>query len=443
MMPSLTNISLLDTGAALFGIAAFFGLINHHIFKLPFTIGMTFSALLASACVIGLDLIFPGIGVGPAVRAAVSNVDFTYALMHGMLGFLLFAGALHMDLDRLKTYAVQVLALATFGTLIATFGMGFLTYYLFSSQGIGISLLYCLVFGALIAPTDPVAVLGIMRSAGAPASLETKVIGESLFNDGLGVVVFAVLLSIATHGAADHGHGAEAMDAASVLLLMGQEIIGGILLGLAFGYAAFRALRSIDQANLEILISVALVAVINMVAFHLHTSSPLACVIAGLFIGNSGRTFAMSDRTRNHLDIVWSFIDEALNAILFLLVGVELITLTWNSGIIVVSLVMIPISLMVRFCSVTIPVQILKLFHVVFSKGSTRVLTWGGLKGGISIALAMSLPPFEGRDAVLGATYAVVVFSILIQGTTVGKLIEKLIPEEERMAAAASGEAHH
>jgi len=391
--------------------------------------------------VMGFDLLFPEVGVGPIVRGAIKNIDFTYALLHGMLGFLLFAGAMHTDLERLRSHAMPVLALATVGTMLATAGMGGAAYFLFTNQGIGISLIFCMVFGALIAPTDPVAVLGIMRAAGAPKALETKVIGESLFNDGIGVVIFALLVSVATGGAGDHHHGAEAMTAGSVALLMAQEVIGGVLLGLVMGYGAYRALRSINQPNLEILISVATVAVINMIAFKLHTSSPLACVIAGLFIGNRGRYFAMEDTTREHLDIVWSFIDEALNALLFLLVGMEILSLKYSHDILIVSLAMIPLALGVRLVSVSVPLAGLKALKVHFTKGTTRVLTWGGLKGGISIALAMSLPEFEGRDAVLGATYAVVVFSIIVQGTTVGRLIEKLIPAEERQQSAE--DAHH
>lgn len=438
----MDGLSLLDTGAALFGIAALLGLVNHHLFKLPFTIGMTFSAMLASLFVMGFDLLFPEVGVGPIVRGAIKNIDFTYALLHGMLGFLLFAGAMHTDLERLRNHAVPVLALAVIGTMLATAGMGGATYFLFSSQGIGISLIFCMVFGALIAPTDPVAVLGIMRAAGAPKALETKVIGESLFNDGIGVVVFALLVSVATGGAGDHHHGAEAMTAGAVALLMAQEVLGGVLLGLIAGYASYRALRSLNQPNLEILISVATVAVINTIAFKLHTSSPLACVIAGLFIGNRGRYFAMEDTTREHLDIVWSFIDEALNALLFLLIGMEILALKFSKEILMVSLAMIPLALGVRLVSVAVPLNMLRAMKIRFAPGTMRILTWGGLKGGISIALAMSLPEFEGRDAILGATYAVVLFSIIVQGTTVGRLIEKLIPEEDRKAAAEEADAH-
>ncbi len=434
----MTALSLLDMAAILFSMAALLGLLNHHLFKLPFTIGMTFSAMLASFAVIGLDKLVPTWHLADSVRAAVSGIDFTYALLNGMLGFLLFAGALHTDLDKLRKFAAPVGALAVLGTVIATSLMGFGSYYLFDAIGIHVPLIFCLIFGALIAPTDPVAVLGIMRAAGAPKNLEVKVIGESLFNDGIGVVIFAVLVGIATASMGEvGGHGAEAMSAGGVMGLIAKEVVGGVALGIIAGYGAYKALCSIDEANLEILITLALVMFINLIAFKVHTSSPLACVIAGLFIGNRGRTLAMSSKTRENLDIVWSFIDEALNAILFLLIGLEIITFTFKGTILTASLLMIPLGLLARFIAVAVPVNMLKAIRMSFIKGSVRVLTWGGLKGGISIALAMSLPDFEGRDAVLAATYAIVLFSILVQGLTVGKLIQHVVPKSEEPVSAS------
>lgn len=424
-------LSLLDVASILFGLAAILGVINHHIFRLPFTIGMTFSAMLASFCVLAIDRVLPGLGLAQAVRGAVGGIDFTYALLNGMLGFLLFAGALHTDLERLRRYATPVIALAVIGTLIATVVVGGGSFLMFEGFGLHVPMIYCMIFGALIAPTDPVAVLGIMRAAGAPKSLEIKVIGESLFNDGIGVVVFAVLVGVATAAtgvAGEHGHGA--MTAGGVAMLVAQEVVGGVLLGLACGYAAYRALRAIDEPNLEILISVALVMVMNFIAFKIHTSAPLASVVAGLLIGNRGRYFAMSERTRKHLDIVWGFVDEALNAVLFLLVGLEILTFNFHGPLLGAALLAIVLNLVARFIAVAIPMNILKAIRMEFVKGSIRVLTWGGLKGGISIALAMSLPPFEGREAVLSATYAIVLFSILVQGLTVGKLIRRIVPEE-------------
>lgn len=437
-------LSLLDVVSILFGLAAVLGIINHHVFKLPFTIGMTFSALLASLLVLAIDKLAPGLELAATVREGISAIDFTYALLNGMLGLLLFAGALHTDLERLRRFATPVGTLAVVGTLIATVVMGGGSYYLFNAFGLKVPLIFCIIFGALIAPTDPVAVLGIMRAAGAPKDLEIKVIGESLFNDGIGVVVFAVLVGVATAsmGGEAGAHGAHAMSAGGVIGLIAKEVVGGVLLGLFSGYLAYRALRSIDEPNLEILISVALVMVMNFVAFKLHTSAPLASVIAGLLIGNRGRFFAMSERTRSHLDIVWSFVDEALNAILFLLIGLEILTFNFKGNLWMAAVASVPLALFARFLAVSIPINILKVVRIGFMKGSTRVLTWGGLKGGISIALAMSLPEFEGREAVLAATYVVVMFSILVQGLTVGKLIERIVPEELRLEAASEGDAH-
>lgn len=431
-------LSLLDVVSILFGLAAFLGVINHHVFKLPFTIGMTFSAMLASLLVLAIDKVAPGLELASTVRQGIQAIDFTYALLNGMLGLLLFAGALHTDLAQLRKFATPVGSLAVIGTMIATCVMGGGSYYLFNAFGLEVPLIFCIIFGALIAPTDPVAVLGIMKAAGAPKDLEIQVIGESLFNDGIGVVVFAVLVGVATAGmGADAGaHGAHALDVGGVITLIAKEVVGGVVLGLFSGYLAYRALRSIDEPNLEILISVALVMVMNFVAFKLHTSAPLASVIAGLLIGNRGRDFAMSARTREHLDIVWSFVDEALNAILFLLIGLEILTFSFAGNLWMAAVASVPLALLARFLAVSIPINILKAVRVSFMKGSTRVLTWGGLKGGISIALAMSLPEFEGREAVLSATYVVVMFSILVQGLTVGTLIKKIIPEELRLAAA-------
>ncbi len=439
------TISLLDVVSILFGLAAVLGLLNHHVFKLPFTIGMTFSAMLASLLVLLLDRIAPGLELAATVRQGISSIDFTYALLNGMLGLLLFAGALHTDIERLRKFATPVGTLAIVGTLIATTLMGYGSYYLFGLFGVHVPLIFCFIFGALIAPTDPVAVLGIMRAAGAPKDLEIQVIGESLFNDGIGVVVFAVLVGVAaaSMGVESGAHSAHTLDMMGVLKLVAKEVIGGISLGLVLGYLAFRALRSINEPNLEILISVALVMVINFVAFKLHTSAPLASVVAGLLIGNKGRYFAMNERTRAHLDIVWSFVDEALNAILFLLIGLEILMFNFKGNLWMAAAAAIPLALLARFLSVTIPINLLKALRIKSMRGSTRVLTWGGLKGGISIALAMSLPEFAGREAVLSATYTIVMFSILVQGLTVGKLIKHIIPEELRTESISKDSTHH
>lgn len=429
------QLALLDGAAILFALASVFGLINYHTLRLPFTIGVTIAAMLSSFLVLALEALIPGFGLATELKVMVREIDFTRALLHGMLSFLLFAGALHTDLESLRERAKAVVALAVVGTLISTFAVGFGSWFILGALGLPIPLPFCLVFGALISPTDPVAVLGIMRAAGAPRALEIKVIGESLFNDGLGVVLFVVLLGIATGGDAAHGQGA--MDAASVIALLLKEVVGGVGLGALLGYITYRALRSVDEANLEILISVAMVAFLNFIAFKLHVSAPLAAVIAGLFIGNRGRYFAMSERTRVHLDIVWSFIDEALNAVLFLLIGLELLILTFSTDYLIASAILIPATLLARFLAVSLPLAGLRFVKESFDPGTVRVLTWGGLKGGVSVALAMSLPPFEGRDAILTITYIIVAFSIIVQGLTVGRLIKRLMPD------AAPREAHH
>jgi len=344
------------------------------------------------------------------------GIDFTEALLHGMLSFLLFAGALHVDLSELMSKLRPILILATFGVLIEAALIAGASFALFGWFGFPVPFAYCLVFGALIAPTDPVAVLGIMRAAGAPRGHEVKIVGESLFNDGIGVVLFTVLLRHTGRGQ---------LGAAELGFLLAEEVLGGVLIGLLLGWIAYLAMRSLDEHNLEILISVALVMGVTVVAFRLHASAPLACVVAGLFIGNQGRRLAMSDRTRDALDLVWGFIDEALNAVLFLLVGLEVLAISLGVNHVLAGMAMIPVALAARYVSVALPIYSLSRFET-FTPGAVAVLTWGGLKGGISVALALSLPPFEGREVILTATYAVVVFSIVVQGLTVGRLIRRV-----------------
>ncbi len=340
--------------------------------------------------------------------------------MHGMLSFLLFAGALHTNMAKLKKWAVPIFTLASIGVLISAGVIGGLSYFVFQFVGVPVPLMFCFVFGALITPTDPVAVLGIMKAAGAPPDVEIKVIGESLFNDGVGVVLFAVLLSIAVSASTGNSLGFS-----GVMYLIAVEVIGGVLLGLVGGYITYSALKSLEEPNLETLISVALVMGLTFIAFQLHTSAPLACVVAGLFIGNRGRDHAMGEDTELAIDIVWSFIDEALNAILFLLVGFELFVIQFNINFVLASGLIILVALLGRGLAVFIPMTFLKT-RLEFRRGTRRVLWWGGIKGGISIALALSLPPFEGREIILAATYATVIVSVLIQGLSIGKLIKKL-----------------
>lgn len=409
---------VLDAIAVLLLLAAVFGLLNHHFLRLPFTIGMLLAGLLGSVGVLVVDHFWPALQLASTVRAAVLEVDFASAVLSGMLSLLLFAGALHTDLSLLRSRLGPILLLATVGTLVATATAGALAWFAFGLCGITIAPVFCFLFGALISPTDPIAVLGIMKAAGAPKDLEIKVIGESMFNDGVGVVLFTVLLGLAV--------GQDAVDAGSVAALVGQEVLGGCLLGLALGWLADRALRSLDEPNLEILITFAVVFGIGLFGSRLHVSAPLAAVVAGLWIGNHGRERSMTERTEQALDTVWVFVDEALNAVLFLLIGIEVLAIDYEKApYLWASALLIPLVLLARFVAVVLPLSLVR-DRAKLGRGAVPLLTWGGLKGGISIALAMKTPEFPGRNAVLTVTYAIVVFSVLVQGLTVGPLVRLL-----------------
>jgi monovalent cation:H+ antiporter, CPA1 family len=410
--------------ATLLGLAAVFGFLNHKLLRLPRTIGLVLIAMAASLGALAIDAVVPGWGVGPGLRAALVEIDFTAALMNGMLGFLLFAGALHVDLALLAKRGWPIAAMATGGLLLSTALIGGGIWLVLDLFGLGLPLIYCLLFGALISPTDPVAVLGILKTAKVPPSLEAKIAGESLFNDGVGVVVFVILLAMATN----EGQGA-AMDVAEIAILFLREALGGAVLGLVAGAVAFWALRSIDEYNLEVIITLALVTVTYEVALLLHTSGPIAVVVAGLLIGNHGTRLAMSETTREHLTNFWTLIDEILNAVLFLLIGLEVVVISTKPGLLWVALIAIPLVLGARFIAVAIPIGLLGLWRD-FTKGAIPVLTWGGLRGGISVALALSLPAGEEKDTIVTVCYAVVVFSILVQGLTIGRLVRRVVPDQ-------------
>lgn len=419
---SLTTF--LNLAALIVTLAALFGFINHRWLGLPNTIGLVVIALLASLTTIGLDAVIPGLGFSASVRQALQLLDLSEVLMKGMLSFLLFAGALHVDLAALLSRKWAILILATVGTLLSTFLVAAGSFYLLSFVGIAIPFIYCLIFGALISPTDPVAVLGILKRVAVPPSLEAKIAGESLFNDGVGIVLFTILLAIAGSGAA--GHGALVTPAAIALLFV-TEAGGGILLGLVAGFVAYRAMRAIDDYALEVLITLALVMGSYMVATAIHVSGPLAVVIAGLFIGNHGTKFAMSERTRDHIEKFWSLIDEILNSVLFLAIGFEVVALTLTGQTLLAMLLTIPLVLLARFISIIAPVTLFGLRRTL-SAGAVPVLTWGGVRGGISVALALALPDFPGREILLAMTYAVVIFSIIVQGLTLERVIKHAVP---------------
>ena len=344
----------------------------------------------------------------------VNSIDFNQALLHGMLSFLLFAGALHVNINDLKEQKWVIAILATLGVIISTFIIGTAIYYILQRLSIPIAYVYCLVFGALISPTDPIAVMGILKVAGAPKTLETKIAGESLFNDGIGVVVFLVLLGIAT--------GGDDMTASHVVGLFALETLGGVFFGLGLGFVGFLMLRGVDNYQVEALITLALVSGGYALAEVMHVSAPIAIVVAGLFIGNHGRMLAMSDKTRERLDDFWELIDEILNAILFLLIGVEILILTFSIQFMIAGILAIPTVLLARWICVGVPIQVMKRFRT-FSPYVTTILTWGGLRGGISVALALSIPQGSERDPLLVITYFVVVFSILVQGLTIKKVL--------------------
>ncbi|MEN8694918.1 MAG: cation:proton antiporter [Akkermansiaceae bacterium] len=417
-------MNLLDTSAVLITLAAVFGYINHRLFKLPTSIGIMIIGLVLSAVLLAFGNHFPNFV--EAADGFVEQIDFNETVMQVMLSFLLFAGALHVNLSDLRDQKWVVAILASIGLIVSTFIVGSISYYIFGMFGIEMPFLWCLVFGALISPTDPVAVLGILKKVGVPKSLETKITGESLFNDGVGVVVYLALVSMAATGAA--------VDDGNVLAEVGNlflmEVGGGVLLGAALGFLGYSMLKSIDSYQVEILITLALVLGGYRLASSLHLSGPLAMVVAGLMIGNQGRLMAMSDTTREHLDMFWELVDEVLNALLFLLLGLEIFVLSWSVPAFSAGVLMIAVVLGARMIAVSLPVLILQKTKT-FSPGVIRILTWGGLRGGISVALALALPK-EGldeglRQAILMATYCVVIFSIAIQGLTLKPVITKLL----------------
>jgi CPA1 family monovalent cation:H+ antiporter len=408
-------MGILNTAALLITLAALFSYLNYRFVRLPNTIGIMIISLVMSLGLLVLgklgwtDLIF-------YTNKILRSIDFHETLMKGMLSFLLFAGALHVNLNDLRQQTGVIAVLATVGVLISTFMIGSLSWLVLHALNIHFEFIYCLLFGALISPTDPIAVLGILKRARVPKSLETKISGESLFNDGMGVVVFLVLFGLATGGN---------MTSADIGWLLVQEIAGGIVFGLALGVGVYYLLKDVDNYQLEVMLTLALVMGGYALAHELHLSGPLAVVAAGLFIGNHGRLFAMSEKTRAHLDTFWELIDEILNAVLFVLIGLEVLLLAIRSEYFLAALAIIPLVLLARFVSVGLPIWIMSRFRQ-FSPGVVQVMTWGGLRGGISVALALSLPFGSERDVILAITYAVVIFSIIIQGLTISRMVEEL-----------------
>jgi CPA1 family monovalent cation:H+ antiporter len=406
-------MSAFEILAALLTLAAAFAYVNHRWIRQPASIALMAMTLGLSLALLGVDRL-GWVRVAP-LTLLLDRINFDDTLLHGMLGALLFAGALHIQLDDLREHKLAVSILALVGTILSTFIVGGLTHLALGALGLHIGFGYALLFGAVISPTDPIAVLGILKHAKVPHSMEIQISGESLFNDGVGVVIFGTVLSVLTRDQASAGE---------TLLLFVRETGGGAAFGLATGYVTFRLLRSIDHYQTELLLTIALVLGGYAVAERLHISAPISAVVAGLVIGNQGRAHGMSDVTRDHLDKFWALTDEILNAVLFILVGLEVIRLTLTKDTILSGLIAIPTVLLARWLSVALPVKAMER-HASFAPGTIRVLTWGGLRGGISVALALSTPPGPQKDLIVTMTYFVVAFSILVQGLTLGRLARR------------------
>ncbi len=410
-------MDLFDILAVVLTLTAGFSYLNCRFVGLPVTIGVMVIALAVSLLLQGIDLL--GYHLEAHAAGWLQSIDFNQTLLHGMLSFLLFAGALHVNLNDLFNQKWTIGSLATVGILLSTVLVGTFTYEVLALIGIPLPYLTCLVFGALISPTDPIAVLSILKNAKAPKSLEVKITGESLFNDGVGVVVFVVLAEVAA--------GTHEPTLTHIVGLFAQEAVGGLVFGLGLGYLTYWLVKSIDNYQVEVMITLAAVTGGYALASALHLSGPLAVVVAGLLVGNQGRVLGMSEKTREHLDTFWELVDEILNAVLFVLIGLEVLVLTFTQEYLLASAVMIPLILLSRLAAIGLPLALLRRVRS-FTPWATWLMTWGGLRGGISVALALSLPTGPERDVILAMTYVVVVFSIVVQGLTMEKLVKALIP---------------
>lgn len=408
-------MTLYTSFSILIVIAALFAYINFRFIKLPPSIGLMLLALLSSFALIGIGIVSPG--TTKNITALLNSIDFSELLMGSMLSFMLFAGAIHINMNLLKQEKFSVIIFSTISVVLSTFIIGTAIYYLLGLFNVQANFIYCLLFGSLISPTDPIAVLGILKEAKISKSLEMKIAGESLFNDGVAVVIFLTILQVA--------QTPDNIQFSDVAILFVREAVGGIILGIVIGYIGFVLMRSIDNYKVEVLITLAVVMGGYSLANLLHISGPLAMVAAGIIIGNHGKKFAMSDTTIEYIDKFWELIDETLNAILFVLIGLELLTIHFIPTHILIGLITIVLVLLTRYISVFLPAQIIKLKEQITHR-TIIIMTWGGLRGGISIALALSLKPEMQKDLWVTLTYFVVAFSILVQGLTVGKLEKRL-----------------
>ncbi len=407
-------MNLLTITSLLITVSAVFAWLNARTLKLPNTIGIMVISLLFSLFLV----IFAKLGYTDAVIYAqeiVAQVQFDKTLLNGMLGFLLFAGAMHINLDDLLQRKWVIGLLASVGVVSCMFLVAGGSWMLFGLLGHEIPFIYCLLFGSLISPTDPIAVMGILKTAGASRSLETKIAGESLFNDGVAIVLFLVIFGMAVNG--------DPFDAGRIAVLFAQEAFGGAAFGIACGWVVLQMLKRVDNYQVEILLTLALVAGGATAAAGLHLSAPIAVVMAGLMIGNHGRRDAMSNTTTQHLDTFWELIDEILNAVLFLLIGLEVMVLTFDANIWITGVAAALLVLVARLIAVGVPVTLLRQMKHDFHPHAVKILTWGGLRGGISVALALSIPAGPERDLIVSVTYVIVLLSILVQGLTIGSLV--------------------
>lgn len=409
-------MEIYNTFTIIIVLAALFGYINFRFLKLPNTIGIMIISTIASLLVIGVGKYDPEIFKSSMYQ--LSQLDFHTILMKVMLSFLLFAGAIHLDIHNLRKERLPIIVFSTIGVVISTVIVGVAMYFLLQLFGFNIGFLYCLLFGSLISPTDPIAVIGILKEAKIAKSMETKISGESLFNDGVAVVVFISIFEIIEAGPGT-------LNGLDVAVLFIKEAGGGLLFGFGLGYLGFFMLRSINNYKVEVMITLAIVMGGYLLADMLHISGPLAMVIAGLITGNKSREHGMSDVTRDYVDKFWEMLDEVLNAILFLLIGFEMLLISFTPTYLYVGLIAILIVLAARYISVFIPIMLLR-FKNVFEKNAIRMLTWGGLRGGISVALALSLPRSMHNEIFISVTYIIVLFSIIVQGLTMGKVARKL-----------------
>lgn len=402
--------------SSLITLAAFFSYLNVKLFRLPSGISLMLMGVLAALGVIVAGYFSEGFT--EMIREKLLLIDFSEFLLGILLSFLLFAGSLHVSVPDLRESSKSIISFATLGTLISTAAVGFSLFYILPLFDQNVPLIYCLLFGALISPTDPIAVMGILKKANLSKKIETNIVGESLFNDGIGVVIFATLLKIAVGGIENFG-------IKDIGLLFFREAFGGILMGLVIGYIGYRMMKSIDHFQTEILISLAMVMGGYSMCHYLHVSGPLAMVVAGIMTGNRGKELAMSDVTRDYLGKFWEVTDEVLNAILFMLIGLEIVIVAFDLNYLIIGIIMALAIILVRFFSLYFP-SLLFRFKKSFGTRSLLIMTWGGLRGGISIALSLSLPASPFKNIIVSITFVIVIFSIIIQGVTVEKVIKKL-----------------